>query len=87
MHASISTNSNASLGEFWTEYDEMSHKNFEKIAENKVYTTTDLVDLLRYVAPKMMQRAEAHYSHGIAENLEDPKYNHHKYWSNPLETT
>ncbi|KAK1383077.1 Phosphatidylcholine-sterol acyltransferase [Heracleum sosnowskyi] len=87
MHASISTNSNASNEEFWTEYDEMSHESFEKIAENKVYTTTDLVDLLRYVAPKMMRRAEAHYSHGIAENLEDPKYNHHKYWSNPLETT
>ncbi|KAL8089933.1 hypothetical protein AgCh_039409 [Apium graveolens] len=86
MHASISTDSNTSHGEFWTEYDEMSHESFEKIAENKVYTTTDLVDLLRYVAPKMMQRAEAHYSHGLAENLEDPKYNHHKYWSNPLET-
>lgn len=86
MHASTSSNSNASRGEFWTEYHEMSRENFWKIAENKVYTTTDLVDLLRYVAPKMMQRAEAHYSHGIAENLEDPKYNHHKYWSNPLET-
>ncbi|KAK1394404.1 hypothetical protein POM88_013460 [Heracleum sosnowskyi] len=86
MHASTSTNSSASRGEFWTEYDEMSRENFWKIAENKVYTTTDLVDLLRYVAPKMMQRAEAHYSHGIAENLEDTKYNHHKYWSNPLET-
>lgn len=86
MHASTSSNSNASRGEFWTEYHEMSQENFWKIAENKVYTTTDLVDLLRYVAPKMMQRAEAHYSHGIADNLEDPKYNHHKYWSNPLET-
>ncbi|KAL1827732.1 putative phospholipid:diacylglycerol acyltransferase 2 isoform X2 [Daucus carota subsp. sativus] len=86
MHTSISTNLNASHGKFRTEFDEMSHESFDKIVEKKVYTTTDLVDLLRYVAPKMMRRAEAHYSHGIAENLEDPKYNHHKYWSNPLET-
>lgn len=86
MHASTSTDSNASCGEVWTEYDEMSRENIWKIAENKAYTTTSLIDLLRFVAPKMMQRAEAHYSHGIAENLEDPKYDHYKYWSNPLET-
>lgn len=86
MHASTSADSNASCGEVWTEYDEMSRENIRKIAENKAYTTTSLIDLLRFVAPKMMQRAEAHYSHGIAENLEDPKYDHYKYWSNPLET-
>ncbi|TKY67127.1 putative phospholipid:diacylglycerol acyltransferase 2 [Spatholobus suberectus] len=34
----------------------------------------------------MMKRGEAHFSHGIAENLDDPKYAHYKYWSNPLET-
>ncbi|KAJ8563492.1 hypothetical protein K7X08_031944 [Anisodus acutangulus] len=39
---------------------------------------------LSFIDPK---RAEAHFSHGIAENLEDPKYSHYKYWSNPLETT
>ncbi|GLU19259.1 hypothetical protein SLE2022_355200 [Rubroshorea leprosula] len=33
----------------------------------------------------MMKRAEAHFSHRIAEYLDDPKYNHYKYWSNPLE--
>ncbi|XP_065866789.1 putative phospholipid:diacylglycerol acyltransferase 2 isoform X2 [Euphorbia lathyris] len=32
------------------------------------------------------KRAEAHFSHGIADNLDDPKYKHYKYWSNPLET-
>ncbi|KAK6141282.1 hypothetical protein DH2020_024977 [Rehmannia glutinosa] len=35
---------------------------------------------------EMMRRAEAHFSHGIADNLDDPIYNHYKYWSNPLET-
>ncbi|XP_074562457.1 phospholipid:diacylglycerol acyltransferase 1-like [Curcuma longa] len=34
----------------------------------------------------MMQRGSAHYSYGIADDLDDPKYMHYKYWSNPLET-
>ncbi|MED6155467.1 putative phospholipid:diacylglycerol acyltransferase 2 [Stylosanthes scabra] len=33
-----------------------------------------------------MERAKAHFSHGIAENIDDPKYSHYRYWSNPLET-
>lgn len=57
-----------------------------KLAENKAYTVTTVLDLLRFVSPKMMRRAEAHFSHGIAENLDDPKYGEYKYWSNPLET-
>ncbi|XP_009625751.1 putative phospholipid:diacylglycerol acyltransferase 2 [Nicotiana tomentosiformis] len=83
---STSRNSNTSCGEVLTEYDEMSRKSIKKVAENQAYTATTLLDLLRFVAPKMMKRAEAHLSHGIAEDLDDPKYNHHKYWSNPLET-
>lgn len=70
----------------WTEYDEVSRESIGKIAENKAYTVQTLFDLLRFVAPKMMQRAEAHFSHGIADNLDNPKYDHYKYWSNPLET-
>ncbi|KAA8544179.1 hypothetical protein F0562_022185 [Nyssa sinensis] len=81
-----SSNFDTSCGEVWTEYDEMSRESIRKVAENKAYTARSLIDLLRFVAPKMMQRTEAHFSHGIAENLGDPKYTHYKYWSNPLET-
>ncbi|KAE8691041.1 putative phospholipid:diacylglycerol acyltransferase 2 [Hibiscus syriacus] len=79
-------NLNISCGEVWTEYDEMSRQSIQNVAADKAYTSTTLHDLLRLVAPKMMRRAEAHFSHGIADNLDDPKYNHYKYWSNPLET-
>ncbi|XP_047966053.1 putative phospholipid:diacylglycerol acyltransferase 2 [Salvia hispanica] len=82
----ISSKSNASCGKVKTEYDEVSQETIQKIFEERVYTADTLLDLLRSVAPKMMKRAEAHFSHGIAENLSDPKYNHYKYWSNPLET-
>ncbi|KAJ6897095.1 hypothetical protein NC651_023087 [Populus alba x Populus x berolinensis] len=73
-------------GEVWTEYDEMSRENIRKIAENKPYTARSVLDLLRFVAPKMMQRVASNVTHGIADNLDDPKYAHYKYWSNPLET-
>ncbi|XP_059430182.1 putative phospholipid:diacylglycerol acyltransferase 2 isoform X3 [Corylus avellana] len=86
LHTSASTNFNSSCGEVWTEYDEMSRESIRKISENKAYTARTLFDLLRSVAPKMMRRAENHFSHGISENLDDPKYAHYKYWSNPLET-
>ncbi|KAL3828527.1 hypothetical protein ACJIZ3_017329 [Penstemon smallii] len=77
---------NASCGKVWTEYDEVSWERISKIVENKAYTVETLLDLIRLIAPKMMKRAEAHFSHGIADNLDDPKYDHYKYWSNPLET-
>ncbi|KAL2507014.1 putative phospholipid:diacylglycerol acyltransferase 2 [Forsythia ovata] len=86
MRNHSTSNSNAACRGVWTEYDEMSRENIRRIAENKAYTMKSLLDLLRVIAPKMMKRAEAHFSHGIAENLDDPKYNHYKYWSNPLET-
>ncbi|KAH0716356.1 hypothetical protein KY284_009261 [Solanum tuberosum] len=86
MRGSSSRNSNTSCGEVSSEYDEMSRNNIKKVAESDAYTASSLLDLLRFVAPKMMKRAEAHFSHGIAEDLDDPKYTHYKYWSNPLET-
>lgn len=86
LHRDFPTNFNSSCGEVWTEYDELSRESIRKIAENKAYTVQTLYDLLRFVAPKMMRRAEAHFSHGIADNLDNPKYDHYKYWSNPLET-
>ncbi|KAL9333048.1 hypothetical protein Peur_073187 [Populus x canadensis] len=64
----------------------MSRESIRKIAENKPCTATSVLDLLRFVAPKMMQRVASHVTHGIADNLDDPKYAYYKYWSNPLET-
>lgn len=79
-------NLSAKCGNVWTEYGKISRKSIHRLADNKAYTAGNLMDLLRFVAPKTMQRAEAHFSHGIAEDLDDPKYDHYKYWSNPLET-
>ncbi|KAH0667015.1 hypothetical protein KY285_028221 [Solanum tuberosum] len=78
--------SSTSCEELMTEYDGMSQESIKRVTENKAYTARTLIDLLRFVAPKTMQRAESHFSHGLADNLEDPKYSHYKYWSNPLET-
>ncbi|XP_027348469.1 putative phospholipid:diacylglycerol acyltransferase 2 [Abrus precatorius] len=75
---------NLSCEDVCTEYDEMSRESIQKLAKKKAYATT-VFDLLNFVAPKL-KRAEAHFSHGIAENLDDPKYAYYKYWSNPLET-
>ncbi|KAL9252195.1 putative phospholipid:diacylglycerol acyltransferase 2 [Drosera capensis] len=73
-------------GDTWTEYDELSREIIRDVGRNKAYTAETVVDLFRHLAPKTMQRAEAHFSHGIADDLDDPKYEHYKYWSNPLET-
>uniref|UniRef100_A0A7N0VA29 phospholipid:diacylglycerol acyltransferase n=1 Tax=Kalanchoe fedtschenkoi TaxID=63787 RepID=A0A7N0VA29_KALFE len=81
-----SSTSRRACGEIWTEYDEMSWDSIREIADNKAYTANTILDLLRFVAPKMMQRAESHFSHGVADDLDDPRYSHYKYWSNPLET-
>jgi len=46
-----------------------------------------VLDLLHFVAPRLMQRGDAHFSYGIADNLDDPKYKHYKYvkemWIHP----
>ncbi|KAL4329053.1 hypothetical protein AHAS_Ahas13G0261600 [Arachis hypogaea] len=78
---------NVSICDVWTEYHEMGIENVEAIAKYKAYTADSILDLLYFVAPKMMKRGDAHFSHGIADDLDDPKYNHYKYWSNPLTTT
>jgi phospholipid:diacylglycerol acyltransferase len=78
--------SNGSCGDTWTEYHEMGWRGIKAVADYKVYTMGSIVDLLSFVAPKMMQRGSAHFSYGIADDLDDPKYQHYKYWSNPLET-
>ncbi|KAH7679904.1 Diacylglycerol O-acyltransferase protein [Dioscorea alata] len=78
--------SNGSCGDVWTEYHEVGWGGVQAVSDYKVYTAGSILDLLRFVAPKMMQRGSAHFSYGIADNLDDPKYKHYKYWSNPLET-
>nr|GMD67261.1 putative phospholipid:diacylglycerol acyltransferase 2 [Ipomoea batatas] len=83
VHQSVPNNR---CGGVWTEYNQMSKESVQKVAENKAYTAKTAIDLLRFVAPNMMKRAESHFSHGIADDLDDPKYKHYKYWSNPLET-
>jgi hypothetical protein len=45
-----------------------------------------ILDVLRRVAPRMMARADANWGYGLAEDLDHPKYQHPKHWSNPLET-
>ncbi|XP_068659690.1 phospholipid:diacylglycerol acyltransferase 1-like [Aristolochia californica] len=77
---------NVSCHDVWTEYHEMGWGGIQAVADYKVYTAGSLLDLLQFVAPKMMQRGGAQFSYGIADDLDDPKYQHYKYWSNPLET-
>ncbi|EXB29675.1 Phospholipid:diacylglycerol acyltransferase 1 [Morus notabilis] len=77
---------NTTCRDVWTEYHDMGLGGIRAVADHKVYTAESIIDLLYFVAPKMMARSSAHFSYGIADNLEDPKYSHYKYWSNPLET-
>ncbi|KAI9122991.1 hypothetical protein K1719_005880 [Acacia pycnantha] len=78
---------NKSKCAIWSEYQEMGVEGINAVADYKAYTASSILDLLHYAAPKMMKRGDAHFSHGIADNLDDPKYKHYRYWSNPLETT
>ncbi|XVE88653.1 hypothetical protein DITRI_Ditri19aG0086700 [Diplodiscus trichospermus] len=78
---------NTSCQDVWNEYHNMGLEGIKAVVEYKTYTAKSIVDLLHFVAPKMMARGTAHFSYGIADNLDDPKYKHYKYWSNPLETT
>ncbi|KAK9131338.1 hypothetical protein Sjap_011825 [Stephania japonica] len=77
---------NGSCQDVWTEYQDMGIGGIKAVADYKVYTAGSILDLLHFIAPKMMKRGDAHFSYGIAENLDDPEYQHYKYWSNPLET-
>ncbi|KAF2323606.1 hypothetical protein GH714_036294 [Hevea brasiliensis] len=77
---------NNTCRDVWTEYHEMGYGGIKAVAEYKVYTAGSILDLLHFVAPKMMERGSSHFSYGIADNLDDPKYKHYKHWANPLET-
>ncbi|XP_011093787.1 phospholipid:diacylglycerol acyltransferase 1 isoform X1 [Sesamum indicum] len=78
---------NITCRDVWTEYHDMGIGGIKAVADYKVYTAGSILDLLHFVAPKMMKRGGAHFSYGIADDLSDKKYEHFKYWSNPLETT
>ncbi|KAJ7562183.1 hypothetical protein O6H91_03G057700 [Diphasiastrum complanatum] len=77
---------NVSCGEVWTEYHEMRWEGVEAVVEGKIYTAETMLDLLRFLAPRMMERADSNWGYGVADDLDNPKYQHYKYWSNPLET-
>ncbi|KDP33885.1 hypothetical protein JCGZ_07456 [Jatropha curcas] len=82
----VKVNNPTNSCDIWTEYQEIGIEGIKAVAEYKIYTAGSTLDLLNFVAPKLMKRGGAHFSYGIAENLDDPKYKHYKYWSNPLET-
>ncbi|XP_055824795.1 phospholipid:diacylglycerol acyltransferase 1-like [Solanum dulcamara] len=77
---------NSTCRDAWTEYHDMGIGGVKAVADYKVYTAGSVLDLLHFVAPKLMKRGSAHFSYGIADDLDDKKYEHYKYWSNPLET-
>lgn len=64
----------------------MGLEGIKAVTDYKVYTAGSILDLLHFVAPKMMARGGDQFSYGIADNLDDKKYEHYRYWSNPLET-
>ena len=51
--------------------------------KHKVHTVDSILELLQFVSPSMIKHGGAHYSYGIANNLDDKKYKHYKYSSNP----
>ncbi|PIN19851.1 Diacylglycerol O-acyltransferase [Handroanthus impetiginosus] len=77
---------NKTCRDVWTEYHDMGIGGVKAVADYKVFTADSILDLLHFVAPKMMKRGGSHFSYGIADDLDDEKYSHYKYWSNPLET-
>ncbi|KAK4365639.1 hypothetical protein RND71_013519 [Anisodus tanguticus] len=56
----------------WSEYYDMGVGGIKAVEEYKVYTAGDILDLLHFVAPKMIAHGGAHFSYGIAEDLDDP---------------
>ncbi|KAI5059452.1 hypothetical protein GOP47_0025771 [Adiantum capillus-veneris] len=86
IRGGLPVSANLSCGDAWTEYHEISWESIQAVAEHKVFTAGNIPDLLRYVAPAMMERGDSQFSHGIADDLNDSKYEHFKYWANPLET-
>lgn len=74
-------------GDVWTEYQDLTWDVVEDIASREVLNADDLVEVLRMVAPKLMTRGDENWSFDIADDPSDKKYQHHRYWANPLQTT
>ncbi|KAL2547555.1 Uncharacterized protein Fot_09085 [Forsythia ovata] len=55
---------NHTCRDVWTEYHDMGFGGIKAVAEYKAYTVGDILDLLQFVAPKMMERGSAHFSYG-----------------------
>jgi len=77
----------AACGDVWTEYQDLTWDVVEDIASREILDADDIVGVLRSVAPKLMARGEENWSFGVADDPSDKKYDHFKYWANPLETT
>ncbi|GFY80475.1 phospholipid:diacylglycerol acyltransferase [Actinidia rufa] len=54
----------------WTEYHDMGMESIKAVADYKAYTAGSLLDLLYFVAPKMMKRGSAHFSLPNAPDME-----------------
>ncbi|KAG0592410.1 hypothetical protein KC19_1G249900 [Ceratodon purpureus] len=74
-------------GDVWTEYQELTWEDVEDIANREIFNADDLAEVLRKVAPKLMARGDENWSFDIADDPSDKKYDHYRYWANPLETT
>ena len=59
----------------------------EEIASREIFNADDLIEVLEKVAPKLMARGDENWSFGVADDPSDKKYEHPRYWANPLETT
>ena len=60
--------SNVSYGDVWTEYHEMTWESIEAVAKHKVHHKSCLRSTTLCFS-KLMQRVDAHFSYGIANNL------------------
>lgn len=58
MHDAVKRNnfahSNATCDNIWTEYHELGWGGIKAVADYRAYTTSDVLDLLYIVAPKMI---------------------------------
>ncbi|KAE8658158.1 Phospholipid:diacylglycerol acyltransferase 1 [Hibiscus syriacus] len=56
--------------DIWIEYHEIGNHRIKAVADNKVYTAGSILDLLHFVAPKLMAQGGAHFSLPNAPDME-----------------
>ncbi|KAI4377462.1 hypothetical protein MLD38_015081 [Melastoma candidum] len=64
---------NTTSCDVWIEYHDMGVAGVKAVADYKVFTAGSFLDALNFVAPKLMKRGNAHFSYGIADDLDDPR--------------